>query len=141
MDARSRPAAAAWDAALESGASQFARLPYNAVSNNCHDFASACLDAAAAGGRWHTARVAALLFLRGRHVGAFSGWSAPSHPVQPSLAAAFPCQPARPPCLLAALTCLTRRACTCQHMHPSAQQSSMSSLLQWAEHVAGAPAL
>ena len=46
----------------------------SALFNNCHDFASKALNNAEGGARWHTARVAALVFLQGRHVGAASGW-------------------------------------------------------------------
>ncbi|KAK9841785.1 hypothetical protein WJX81_002722 [Elliptochloris bilobata] len=73
-DAASRPDAASWDLAVDKAAREFSQLPYNAIFNNCHDFASKALNNAGLCGRWHTARVAALVFLQGRHVGAVTGW-------------------------------------------------------------------
>lgn len=46
----------------------------SALFNNCHDFASKALNNAEGGARWHTARIATLVFLQGRHIGAASGW-------------------------------------------------------------------
>eukprot|EP00898_Chlorokybus_atmophyticus_P006798 jgi/Chlat1/7119/Chrsp57S09123 len=60
-----------WDSQLRSRARQYQHVTYNILTSNCHSFVAHCLNNMNylnQRGRWNAARLAVMMFLRGRFV-------------------------------------------------------------------------